>query len=152
MAFKGKLGLGSDHAGFERKNQMMAALKAKGYDVADYGTNSAESCDYPDFAKSVAQDVAKGKLVKGILFCGTGIGMAIAANKVPKIRAAVCWNVATAEAASAHNNANVLCLPARLMEAEEMAKVIDQWLATPFAGNRHERRVAKIAEMEKSLC
>lgn len=144
-----KIALGADHAGFERKQELLKKLKSEGHQVTDMGCESPVSCDYPDFAKKVAEAVAKNKADRGILICGTGIGMAIAANKVPGVRAAVCWNEETAKVAAEHNHANVLCLGARTMTGPEMAKAASVWLSTTFGGDRHARRVAKIMDLEK---
>lgn len=143
-----KIALGADHAGFDLKEQIKRHLVAAGVDVDDRGTASTASVDYPDYAQAVGDEVANHKADLGILVCGSGIGMAIAANKVPGIRAA---NVVSAEAAKLsreHNNANVLALGARLTEPQAALEIIDAWLATPFAGGRHERRVEKIAQIE----
>jgi ribose 5-phosphate isomerase B len=144
-----KIVLGSDHAGFQGKEKLAARLQKKGYDVLDVGAVSEESVDYPDFAKAVGTAVAKGKADRGVLVCGTGIGMCIAANKVKGVRAAVVWNPASARLASEHNNANVLCLSGRLFTDPQRYAMLDAWLKTPFAGGRHERRIEKISSLEK---
>lgn len=144
-----KISLGADHAGFELKDAIKDHLVAQGLNVLDCGTNSAESVDYPDFAKAVAEHVAAGKADLGILICGTGIGMAISANKVPGIRAANCDTVFEAEMSREHNDANVLTLGARVLNANDAISVADAWLKAKFTrGGRHQRRVDKIRDLE----
>lgn len=143
-----KIALGCDHRGFEAKEQIKSFLSSKGIEVEDFGTHSPESADYPDAAFPAAESVAKQKNNMGILFCGTGIGMSIAANKVDGIRAALCHDELTAELSRMHNNANVLCLPADLVGDALMRRIVDAWLANSFEAGRHERRVAKIGEYE----
>jgi len=144
-----KIALGSDHAGFELKEKVRQKLQSQGVVVDDRGTNSADSCDYPDYAQAVAEQVAAHGADFGILVCGTGIGMSIAANKVPGIRAARVVTESGAELAREHNDANVLTLGARVTGDEEAFKIIDKWLATPFAGGRHGRRVDKMMAIER---
>lgn len=139
-----KIAIGSDHGGFEYKASIIKALQDKGYDVVDMGTYSPESCDYPIIAKKVARAVAKGDFEKGILVCGTGIGMSMAANKVKGIRAAVCGDTFSARATRAHNNANILCLGQRVVGEGLALDIVDIWLTTKFEGGRHERRVNMI--------
>jgi len=144
-----KIALGADHAGYELKDKIKLHLQQQGIEVRDEGTSSPESVDYPDYARSVAHDVSEQRADLGILVCGSGIGMAITANKVDGIRAA---NVSTdyeAQMSREHNNANVLALGARILSAEQAFGIVDKWLATPFAGGRHERRVEKIMAIEK---
>ena len=141
-----KIAIGSDHGGFEYKASIIKALQVKGYDVVDMGTYSPESCDYPIIAKKVARAVAKGDFEKGILVCGTGIGMSMAANKVKGIRAAVCGDTFSARATIAHNNANILCLGQRVVGEGLALDIVDIWLTTKFEGGRHERRVNMIEE------
>ena len=143
-----KIALGSDHAGFELKEKIKQKLQARGIAVDDRGTHSADSCDYPDYAQAVAEQVAAHGADFGILVCGTGIGMSMAANKVPSIRAARVVSESDAELSREHNDANVLTLGARITSDEETFKIIDKWLATPFAGGRHGRRVDKIMAIE----
>jgi ribose 5-phosphate isomerase B len=143
-----KIALGSDHAGFELKEKIKQKLQAQGVTVDDRGTHSAASCDYPDYAQAVADEVAAHGADFGILVCGTGIGMSMAANKVPSIRAARVVSESDAELSREHNDANVLTLGARITSDEETFKIIDKWLATPFAGGRHGRRVDKIMAIE----
>ena len=139
-----KLVIGSDHGGLHLKAHVKAHLEGKGCEVLDVGTYTEESCDYPDIAALVAAELAAGHAEKGILVCGTGIGMSIAANKCAGIRAAVVTDEYSAGKASEHNNANVLCLGERVLGPDLATNCVDAWLATPFAGGRHERRVAKI--------
>ena len=141
-----KIAIGSDHGGFEYKASIIKALQVKGYEVVDMGTYSPESCDYPIIAKKVARAVAKGDFEKGILVCGTGIGMSMAANKVKGIRAAVCGDTFSARATRAHNNANILCLGQRVVGEGLALDIVDIWLTTKFEGGRHERRVNMIEE------
>lgn len=141
------IAVGSDHAGYELKNQLMEHLKNRGYEVKDYGTYSEESCDYPDYAKQVANAVAGGEAEKGLLVCGTGIGMSIAANKVKGIRAAVLSDEFSAEATRSHNDANILCLGARVVDYTKAEKLLDIFLDTPFsAEEKHIRRISKIED------
>ena len=144
-----KIALGSDHAGFELKEKIMQKLQSQGIAIDDRGTNSADSCDYPDYARAVAEQVAAHSADFGVLVCGTGIGMSIAANKVPGIRTARVVSESDAEMARGHNNANVLTLGARVTGEDEAFKIIGKWLATPFAGGRHGRRVDKIMAIER---
>ena len=143
-----KIALGADHAGFELKNQIKTHLAEKGIETADLGTNSGESVDYPDYAAAVAEEVSKGQSDLGILVCGSGIGMAISANKIHGIRAANVSSEYEAQMCREHNNANVLALGARILSANQAVKIVDKWLATTFAGGRHERRVEKITALE----
>ena len=144
-----KIALGSDHAGFELKEKIKQKLRAQGIAIDDHGISSAESCDYPDYALAVGEQVAAHHADFGILVCGTGIGMSIAANKVPGIRAARVVSESDAEMAREHNNANVLTLGARVINEAEAFKIIENWLATPAAGGRHARRVDKIMAIER---
>jgi len=146
---KPKIALGADHAGFALKEKVRAYLVSKGYSVEDEGTHSTESVDYPDFAEKVAERVAAGQADFGILMCGTGLGVAMAANKVPGIRAAPCNDTISARLAREHNNANVLAMGGRLLDEATAEKILDTWLSTPFAGGRHERRVEKIAAIDR---
>ena len=144
-----KIALGADHAGFELKEKIKQKLTAEGISVDDRGTNSTASCDYPDFARAVAEEVAAHGADLGILVCSTGIGMSIAANKVPGIRAAKVDTEFEAERSREHNDANVLTMGADTVSEDVASKIVDKWLATPFAGGRHERRVEKIAAIER---
>ncbi len=143
-----KIAIGSDHGGFQLKETVKAYLTEKGYDIEDLGCFSGESVDYPDFALKVAEKVASGEFEKGILMCGTGIGISISANKVRGIRAALCHDHLTAFLAARHNNANILCMGGRTTGPETAKDIVDAWLNTPFEGGRHNRRLAKITEME----
>ncbi len=144
-----KIALAADHAGFEEKEKLKKTLDGLGVAYTDMGTNSTESVDYPDFARKVGEAVADGEYDKGILVCGSGTGMAIAANKIPGIRAAVAWNEEIARLSRQHNDANVLSLAARYISDEEQEKIVKAWLETDFEGGRHERRVEKIEQIEK---
>ena len=143
------IALGADHARFQVKEALKAWLIEQGYEVVDYGTHSPESVDYPDYAAEVAEAVADQKVERGVLVCGTGIGMAITANKVAGVRAALCSDLYTARASREHNDANVLALGGRLMGPEMALDILRMWLATDFAGGRHRRRVDKIADLER---
>jgi ribose 5-phosphate isomerase B len=145
-----KIALGADHAGFELKEKIRQHLVDKGIQVDDRGTNSTESVDYPDFASSVGEQVAARNADYGILVCGAGIGMSIAANKVAGIRAANVHSQVEAQLSREHNNANVLALGARLLDEPTALGIVDRWLNTSFAGGRHNRRVEKISEIEGS--
>jgi ribose 5-phosphate isomerase B len=147
---KPRIAIGADHAGFERKETVKRFLSDAGYDVADVGTTSESSVDYPDFARQVAEQVARGEADTGILICGTGIGMAITANKVPGIRAAVAHNSETARLARAHNDANVLTFGGRLTDDPAAIEIVRAFLDASFAGGRHQRRIDKISELDQS--
>ena len=136
--------IASDHAGFELKEQLEAELKSLGYDVEDMGPSSDASIDYADFAHPLAKRVSEGENSRGILLCGTGLGMSYTANRYPHVRAAVAWTAEIAALAREHNDANILVLPARFVGADEGRAILKAWLDTPFAGGRHARRVAKI--------
>jgi ribose 5-phosphate isomerase B len=140
--------LGADHAGLTLKQDLKQWLVTEGYTVVDAGTHSGDSVDYPDFAAAVAEIVTSGEAERGILVCGTGIGMAIAANKIPGIRAAVCGDVETARLSRQHNDLNVLALAGRVTPREQAIAIASAWLATPFEGGRHDRRLAKVARLE----
>ncbi|MGI8812368.1 MAG: ribose 5-phosphate isomerase B [Pyrinomonadaceae bacterium] len=144
-----KIALGADHAGFEEKEKLKKTLDEMGIGYEDFGTNSPESVDYPDFARKVADAVGSGEYQQGLLVCGSGTGMAIAANKVKGVRAAVAWNEEIARLARQHNDANVLSLAARYIPDEEQKKIVKAFFETDFEGGRHERRVEKISEIEK---
>ena len=143
------IALGADHAGYELKEALKGWLINQGLHVLDLGTHSTESVDYPDYAALVGEAVADHKVERGLLVCGTGIGMAMAANKVPGVRAALCGDLYTARMSREHNDANVLVLGGRLMGADMGADILRAWLETDFAGGRHARRVAKIADIER---
>lgn len=145
-----RIAMAADHGGFALKEALKAALTEQGHEVVDFGTHSAEIVDYPDFAGPAARAVAAGECERGILFCGTGLGVMITANKVRGIRAVACQDCYSARMSRLHNNANILCLGGRVHGvglAEEIARI---WLAAPFAGDRHARRVAKITALEES--
>ena len=144
-----KIALGADHAGYELKDKLKQHLVQHGIEVQDEGTRGPESVDYPDFARKVGEDVAGRRADLGILVCGTGIGMAMAANKVPGIRAANCDTEFEAQMAREHNDANVLTLGARVLKDDQAAKIVDTWLNTKFAGGRHQTRVDKIMNIER---
>ncbi|MHC4248834.1 MAG: ribose 5-phosphate isomerase B [Planctomycetota bacterium] len=139
-----KIAVGSDHAGFALKEHVRAHVEAAGHDVADVGTFSAESVDYPDFAAKVALAVVRGEAERGILVCGTGLGVSMTANRFRGVRAAPCTGEFAAEMTRRHNDANVLCLGGRLVTKELAERIVDVFLSTPFEGGRHARRVAKI--------
>lgn len=143
------IALGCDHAALECKAEVARVLAAAGHQVRDHGTHTAESCDYPDYAWQVACAVAAGRCDLGILICGSGIGMAMAANKVAGVRAARCTTESEARLSRQHNDANVLCLGARLMDQDRLIKVTLEWLQTPFEGGRHQRRVDKLSRIEE---
>jgi len=147
-----KIALGADHAGFELKQKIKARLQQQGIQVDDEGTVSTESVDYPDFAKKVAEIVAHKQADLGVLVCGSGVGMAIAANKVPGIRAANVSTEYEAEKSREHNDANVVSIGARILDDQLAFKIVDLFLKTPFAGGRHQRRVEKITEIEQEEC
>lgn len=141
--------LGSDHRGLTIKTELNKYLQSLGYETNDVGCNTESSCDYPDYAIEAANMVAEDNNKRGILVCGSGIGMSIAANKVNGIRAALCLNETQGRMASEHNNANILCLSADFTTMEEIKKIVKIWLDTPFAGGRHNRRIEKISQIEK---
>ncbi len=136
--------IASDHAGFEAKEIVKRILDKQGITTIDYGTSSSESVDYPDFATYVAQAVNNGEHDMGILICGTGQGMCITANKYPKIRAALVWNEEMARISREHNKANILCLPGRYLNEDELRSIMTTWLQSEFEGGRHQRRINKI--------
>ena len=145
-----KIAIASDHAGYAEKERLKPLLDELGLDVDDLGTASEESVDYPDFARAVADAVADGDVEQGILVCGSGTGMAISANKVPGIRAAVAWSAETARLARQHNDANVLAIGARTTPAGEIPNIVRAWFAQDFDGGRHAERVDKIRLIENS--
>ena len=144
-----KIAIAADHGGFTLKDGLRDRLRARGHQVTDFGTNSAASTDYPDYAGVVARAVASGEFERGVLICTTGVGMSIAANKVPGIRAALGVNDAQVRLARSHNNANVLTLGATLVDLETAARLAKIFLETEFEGGRHARRVDKIAAIER---
>lgn len=136
-----RIAIGSDHGGYEYKEQIVRHLKEKGYECVDVGTYSTDSCDYPVIARSVTTKITTGEADRGILICGTGIGMSIVANKVKGIRAALCGDTFSARASRAHNNSNVLCLGERVIGINLAMDIVDIWLESKFEGGRHQRRV-----------
>lgn len=140
--------IASDHAGFELKEKLERALGQLGYDVQDLGTDSAESTDYADYAHPLAQKVSAGEVQRGVLLCGTGLGMSYTANRYPHVRAAVAWNPEIAKLAREHNDSNVLVVPARFVSEELGIAILKTWLDTPFEGGRHARRVDKIEKTD----
>jgi ribose 5-phosphate isomerase B len=139
------IAIGCDHAGFNYKEDLVKYLQGKGLNVKDFGTYSKDSVDYPDFAHAVATAVENGDCGFGILLCGAGNGVAITANKHQNIRAAICWNVPIAQLARSHNNANIICIPARYVSLDLSQSMIDAFMETEFEGGRHATRVGKIA-------
>jgi len=147
-----RVAVGADHGGFALKAKLIAVLQANGFEVADLGTHSAEPCDYPRIGYKVADAVARGAFHRGVLLCKSGIGIAIVANKVPGIRAAVCNDAFDAERSRAHNDANVLVLGAEKLREADAKRILETWLTTPFErGGRHERRVRQIAAIERAV-
>jgi len=144
-----KIAIASDHAGFELKKGIVAFLEEKGIAYRDFGCGSGESVDYVDYGALATDSIVSGECDRAILFCGTGIGMSIVANKYKGIRAAVCWHPFTARVSRSHNDANCLALGGRTLSLEEGIEIVRVWLETPFEGGRHQRRVAKILEIEK---
>ncbi len=143
-----KIAIGSDHAGFDAKEELKPLLASLGHEVVDEGTYDRERTDYPDYAHKVAKAVVKGEADRGIVVCGTGIGVCIAANKVRGVRAALVYNDASAALSREHNDANVLCLGARTMTGEERERYAKIWLETGFDGGRHARRLEKMEKVE----
>ena len=144
-----KVAIGSDHHGRDVRAKIIAMLEEDGHEVTDVGSHGEESVDYPDVASPVAGSVNKGSVDRGILICGSGIGMAIAANKIDGVRAAPCYDEHTAEMCRRHNDANVLCMSDATVSAEHNLKIVKTFMTTDFEGGRHQRRVEKIAELEK---
>lgn len=144
-----RIALGADHAGVQLKHQVRQLLERRGIEYEDFGTETADSVDYPDFAARVASDVASGRFDYGILVCGSGIGMAIAANKIDGIRAVAATDEPSARLSREHNNANVLALGERLTPPDVATRIVETFLDTPFAGGRHQRRIDKITALER---
>lgn len=136
--------IGADHAGFALKERLKRELTSLGFEPLDLGTSSTDSTDYPDYAHPVAERVERGEVQRGVLLCGTGLGMAYAANRHHGVRAAVAWTPEVARLARAHNDANILVLPARCVSEQEALEILRAWLSEPFEGGRHQRRVDKI--------
>ena len=146
-----KIAIGSDHAGFGLKEEVLGLLKGRNIDIVDCGTNSVESVDYPDFGSRVSELVSSGEVDKGILICGTGLGMSMVANKYPKVRAALCNDLFSAKMSRMHNDANVLVLGGRVIGKDLAAEIVKVWLTTPFEGDRHLKRLQKIKKIEEKL-
>ncbi len=146
-----RIAIGSDHRGYSIRPKIVAFLKNMGHEVIDVGTFSQSPVDYPDVAEAVAKKVSSGEVDRGILFCGTGLGMCIAANKIQGVRAVPCHDDLTAEMSRRHNDANILCLSADLLGERLITRIVEVWLNTPFEGGRHARRVEKIAAIEKEI-
>jgi len=144
-----RIAIGADHAGFALKEDIKKALAEIGLPAEDFGTGSSDSVDYPDFAERVARGVAAGQFDRGILICGTGIGMAMAANKIPGIRAATVTDTDMARLSREHNDANILAIGARILDRKKALEIVRIFLETPFAGDRHQRRIDKITNLEK---
>ena len=143
-----KIGIGNDHAALEMKNQVMEYLEEKGYEVINYGTNTPESCNYPEFGQKVGRAVVSGEVDCGILICGTGVGISLAANKVKGVRAVVCSEPYSAKLSKQHNNTNILAFGARVVGIELAKMIIDEWLGAEFEGGRHQTRVDMIMAIE----
>lgn len=150
MTVKETIAIAADHAGFRLKSLLKDEIEAAGYRVLDLGTDSPESVDYPDYGRAVAAAIESGRASRGVVVCGTGMGIAIAANRSSRVRAAVCHDVTTARLARQHNDANVIALGARIVGEEVARECVRTFLQTNFAGGRHERRVAKLAEASQS--
>ncbi len=148
MASAEHIPIAADHAGYEMKEKLEQVLTEMGYAVDDLGTDSDKSTDYPDFAHPLAQMVSSGEAKRGVMLCGTGLGMMYVANRYPHVRAAIAWTPEIAELARKHNDANVLVLPARFLTDDDGVRILKAWLDTPFEGGRHERRVEKIERNE----
>jgi ribose 5-phosphate isomerase B len=146
-----RIAVGTDHRGFAIRSQVLETLRRLGHEVDDVGTFSCDAVDYPDIAAKVAEKVSRGEVERGILVCGTGLGMCIAANKFHGVRAAPCHDDMTAEMSRRHNDANILCLSADLLGERLVDRMIELWLSTPFEGGRHARRIGKIAELERQV-
>ena len=143
--------IGSDHAGFECKEEVKALLARLNIEVTDVGTTNGDAVDYPDYGFRVAERVSSGEFSSGILLCGSGVGMSIVANKLPRIRAALCLDEYTAEMSRRHNDANILILAGRRTDAGTMERIVKKWLETDFEGGRHQKRLDKIRELEEKL-
>ena len=151
MAKKGatRIAVAADHAGYAVKERIKETLQKDGFEVIDFGTHTGESVDYPDYAQQVARSVSQAESNRGVLVCGTGLGMAITANKFRGIRAATCNDTYTARMAAEHTDANVLCVGARVVDADHAVAIVHEWLKGKFGGGRHQRRIDKIAELER---
>jgi ribose 5-phosphate isomerase B len=148
LSMSERIPIASDHAGYEMKEHLAAALKKMGFEVEDIGTHSPSSTDYPDYAHPLAEKVERGEVKRGVLLCGTGLGMSYAANRHHGVRAAVAWTPEIAALARKHNDANVLVLPARFVSEEDGLQILKTWLETEYEGGRHQKRVDKIERGE----
>lgn len=146
-----RIAVGSDHRGYSVRNHIIELLTQLGHEVIDVGTDSAEAVDYSDIAAKAAKEVGSGRIDMGILVCGTGLGMSIAANKFAGVRAAPCHDALTAEMSRRHNNLNMLCLSADLLGEKLIDRMVELWINTPFDGDRHTRRIERIAELEREI-
>ena len=143
-----RIGVASDHAGFEMKEKVREYLESEGHRIEDFGCYKTESCDYPDYARKLCRAILKNECERGVLICGTGLGMSYTANRFRGIRAALCVNTFMAEMARAHNDANVLVLGSRVIGFDAGREIVDVWMKTPFEGGRHLRRICKIDELD----
>jgi len=146
-----RIAIGCDHAGVSLKNEILPVLKQLGIEWKDFGTDNEKSVDYPDFGEKVSEEVSKGNFERGILICGTGIGMSIVANKFPGVRAALCHESYSAKMSRLHNDANLLVLPGRIIDVDTAREIVKIWFTTPFEGGRHQRRLDKIKAIEARL-
>ena len=146
-----KIAIGSDHAGFGLKEDVLGLLKSLNVDIVDCGTNTTESVDYPDYGARVSELVSSGEVKRGILICGTGLGMSMVANKYPQVRAALCNDLFSAKMSRMHNDANILVLGGRVIGKDLAAEIVKVWLTTPFEGERHLKRLQKIKKIEEKL-
>jgi len=146
-----KIAIGSDHGGFELKKELVEFLKNNGHNVKDFGTHTAESCDYPKFSYCVANAVTKGEFARGVLICKSGIGSNIVANKVPGIRAAVCNSEEEARLSREHNDANIIVFGSKFVSAQDAKNILKIWLSTEHVGERHKRRIDQITEIERKI-
>ncbi|RMG75083.1 MAG: ribose 5-phosphate isomerase B [Nitrospirae bacterium] len=146
-----KIAIGCDHAGLELKEQLKSLLTSLGFEPVDYGTKDDCSVDYPDYGEKVSLAVSRGEFQRGILICGTGLGMSIVANKFPGVRATLCHDEYTARMSREHNNSNILVLGGRVLEKQTALNIVKVWLETPFEGGRHERRLEKISSIEQRI-
>lgn len=144
-----KIAIACDHRGYEAKELIKSLLQRSGHESVDFGTDGSKSCDYPDYAVPASLAVARKEVDRAILVCGSGVGMSITANKIPTIRAALCHDELTAQMSRKHNDANVLCLPAMLVNDPLISRIVETWLATEFEGGRHDRRVKKMMAAEE---
>lgn len=146
-----KILIASDHAGFALKEKLKVYLEKKSFKVKDLGTTSRDSCDYPDFSYSLARDISRGRYSRGILICNTGIGHSIVANRLPRVRAALCYNLRAARLSRQHNDSNVLVMGAAFVNVKLAKRILNVWLSTQFKGGRHSRRLNIIEEIEKKI-